>query len=574
MRKINKLFTEEVAGVKVVVSYDYKENTFKVVNEETDEVMKEGDETSVSAFLEVNGARIFAPRYMANYPVTKVNDNTANLQGLSPFGLLEFLRVRRDGTTLELMIYPREMQEGAKFLPGIKIPLGECLLESMDKSSMINLMVNFKESLPSLKKIAVRTYKECDNREVALVLDNGKYFPMVISPEDAGSFKNSIVLILQGNGVEIDKDALEKALMTPNTMSVVSQDLQEVEKDDTIKECFSVDDLINSQVVVFESSDLNALSHTLFHVHPEASSRKWKVSEIKECANKKGFYFEVQGKNTDDLLSDEMILGRLLSENVYITHNTPLHNSSPMDKAVFALMNGVSLTEAINSMVSSQTELLKKEKTLSECGLGCIGGLADVAVVTADVNASAAPASCGDNGGAMTSSDIHGIAGKILYPMQKNNKKKKEKDIVKVNDDLKNQILTEMGIADKYYQATTFQTHDVEILKEDDDVGDTSDFNLSAELGNNDTSSLLPSLGDSDSNLPALPDTQGADGENGEQPKEEQPEEEKKVALVVGNNPDNSSEVAIETDDGSLVYEPMDNLIVSSSMKQNPEDVA
>lgn len=583
MKKLNKLFTEEISGVKVLVSYDYETQTFKVVDKESGDILKEGDEIPVCEFLEVNGARIYAPRFMANYPVTKVNGNAADLHHMTPFSLLEFLRLRKDSTELELVIYPRDMQEGAKLLPGIKIPLGECLLESLDKASMINLMITYKEDLNKLKKVAVRTYKECDEREVALVTNDGKYYPMMITPEDTESFKNSLVLILRSNDVDLDKDSLEKALMTPNTLSVISPEQLDINEEDTITECFSVDDLINSQIVVFESSDLNSLSRTLFHVHPEATARKWKVSEIKESASHKGFFFEVQGKNTDKLLSDKLILESLLSENVYITHSTPLHDSSPMDKAVFAVMNGIDIKEAINSMVEEQTKLNQEEQHLKECGSIC--GLGDVAVVTSVAPApvvSTAAVTCGSDNVGMTSADIHGIAGKILYPPLKAEKKKKEKDVVKVNDDLKNKVLTEMGIADVYNQIMNLQKYDVEIkntLTEDDDIGDTSDFNLGSNIGSSDSNGLsgIMDLNTSDntasSDAPTLgeaePSLGGAESE--ENKSEEDKPEEGDVTLVIGDNPENPEEVACLDDEGTLVYEPMDNLVITTSDKHSDE---
>lgn len=579
MIKLNKLVTESISGVNVLVSYDDKTQTFKVVEKEKESnVLVEGDEIHVCNFLEVNGARIFAPRFMANYPIEKMNKNNADMTHMTPFSLLEFLRLRKgvDGA-LELTIYPRDMQEGAKFVPGIKIPLGECLVEDMKKSSLIGLMLSMKESMKNLKKVVVRTFNESDERQIAFATEDGKYFPMVLEPKDDDSFANSVVLILNNNGIELECDDMKKALSTPQTMTVISQDPAEMSEADTIQECFSVDDLIDSHIVVFESTDLNALSNTMFHVHPEATARKWKVSEIKEDANKELFYFEVQGNKTDELLSDDMVMGRLLSENVYITHRTPLHDSSLMDKAVFAVMNGMSITEAVQSMVKEQVKLNESKKKFIESGFGCVAGLGDVAAVTAAPMATDTTAlSCGSMEKGMTSADIHGIAGKVLAPMMKQ-KKKKEKDVVKVNDDLRAVILREMGIEDQYNKIMNIKQG----LKEDDaeegsgldlsaDAG-SSDFDLGSDLSS-ELNSDMASLGGDDSSggIPGEGEENTSSGED-DNDKDDKSLIDNDVALVTNSNEDDSSQVDLEYNDGSVTSESINNLVVASSVKPNED---
>ena len=563
MVKLNKIVTESISGISVLVSYDDKTQKFTVVDKETEEVLSTGEEIHVCNFLELNGARIFAPRFMANYPIEKMNANNADMSHMSPFSLLEFLRLRKgvDGP-IELTIYPRDMQEGSKFVEGIKIPLGECLVNDIKKASLINLMLTMKESMNNIKKIAVRTFNECDDRQIAFATEDGKYFPMVISPKDEDSFVNSIVLIFGNGGVDIDEEKLKTAFDTPHALSVISKDPCVEEEEDTITECFSVDDLINSHIVVFESSDLNALSNTMFHVHPEATARKWKVSEIKENVNKNVFYFEVQGNKTDDLLSDDFVMGRLLSENVYITHRTPMHESSPVDKAVFALMNGMDIKEAINSMVEEHNRLQKTNKSMQECGLGALAN---------------APVSTGcDCEGACTcghgtiSSDIHGIAGRVLAPMiKKKDNKKKTKDVVKVNDGIRSAILREMGIEDQYNDIMSIKQG----LKEDDepalnlDMGSGSDdssnsFNF--DLGNSGSSDNSSSglLGDS------MPPEDNSESENsGEENKNDRPEIDPEVAVVTDSVEDDSSLVEVKYTDGTISQEPLNNLVVSSSVK-------
>lgn len=567
MIKLNKLVTESISGVSVLVSYDDPSQTFKVCSKDKNEILIEGDEIHVCTFLEVNGARIFAPRFMANYPEEKVNQNNADMSHMSPFSLLEFLRLRKgvDGA-LELTIYPRDMQEGIKFLPGIKIPLGECLLEDMKKSSLINLMLMMKESAQLLKKVVVRTFKESDDRQIAFATEDGKYFPMVISPKDDDSFANSVVLVFGNGGVELDLDALKTALQTPQTMSVISRDPNEVQEIDTIQECFSVDDLIDSHIVVFESTDLNDLSNTMFHVHPEATARNWKVSEIKEDANKGLFYFEIQGDKTDEILKDDLVMGRLLSENVYITHRTPLHESTPMDKAVFALMNGMDISKVVKNMVAEQVQLNKTEKMFKECDCAGIGGLDVVASVTpaAPVSDGCLDASrCVFTAG-MTSKDIHGIAGKVLAPMKKQ-PKKKEKDVIKVNDDLRATVLREMGIEEQFNKIMSMGKD----LKEDgEDAGiefdnndsSTPDFNLDSALSND----VGDSLGDS-----LVPDSSSSDSDSDSS--------EEKIDFdvgVVGNSVEgDATKVEVNYIDGTTSEEPFTNLVVASSVKPDENDL-
>ena len=571
MIKLNKLVTESISGVNVLVSYDDPSQTFKVISKEKGDLLIEGDEIHVCTFLEVNGARIFAPRFMANYPLEKVNANNADMSHMSPFSLLEFLRLRKgiDGE-LELTIYPRDMQEGIKFLPGIKIPLGECLLEDMKKSSLINLMLVMKESTHLLKKVVVRTFKESDDRQIAFATEDGKYFPMIISPKDEDSFANSVVLVFGNSGIELDLDSLKTALKTPQTMSVISRDPNEVQEIDTIQECFSVDDLIDSHIVVFESTDLNDLSNTMFHVHPEATARNWKVSEIKEDVNKGLFYFEIQGDKTDEILKDDFVMGRLLSENVYITHRTPLHESTPMDKAVFALMNGMDINKVVKNMVAEQIQLNKTEKLFKECDCAGIGGLDVVAAVTpaAPVSDGCLDASrCVFTAG-MTSKDIHGIEGKVLAPMKKQ-PKKKEKDVIKVNDDLRATILREMGIEDQYNKVMGLNKdlkedgEDVGIEGLDNDSSVTDSFNLDSALSND--------VGDS------LGDTLVSDESNSDSVSSDKDSDENKIDYevgVVGETVEGEPmKVEINYIDGSTSEEPYTNLVVASSVKPDEDEI-
>lgn len=574
MNKLNKVVTESISGVNVLVSYDDQTQTFKVVDKEKEDVLIEGDEIHVCTFLEVNGARIFAPRFMANYPIEKMNANNADMSHMTPFSLLEFLRLRKgvDGA-LELTIYPRDMQEGAKFVPGIKIPLGECMIEDMKRSSLIGLMLTMKESFKDLKKVVVRTFRECDERQVAFATENGKYFPIVIEPKDDDSFANSVVLILGNSDVELESDTLKNALKTPQTMTVISRDPTESSEVDSIQECFSLDDLIDSHIVVFESSDLNALSNTMFHVHPEATARKWKVSEIKEDVDHNLFYFEVQGNRTDELLSDDFVMGRLLSENVYITHRTPLHESSPMDRAVFALMNGMSLTEAVKNMVDEQVKLDKLSKQMKECDCGgvCADGLSTVATVTASPIA-VSTVSCCDTSKGMTSADIHGIAGKVLAPMKKQHKKKNEKDVIKVNDDLRATILREMGIEDQYNKIMNIKQG----LKEDDeafptDASGSDDAGVGSDLATelaNDMASVSDSSSPVDFSFPGDSSDKQED-EQGEKSEEDKIDSD--VAIVTQISEDDSSKVGLEYSDGSVTEESFDNLVVAGSVKNTDE---
>ena len=52
MTALNNLFTEEIAGTIVLVSFDYNTQTFKVVNKQTEDILIDGDDISVNAFLE------------------------------------------------------------------------------------------------------------------------------------------------------------------------------------------------------------------------------------------------------------------------------------------------------------------------------------------------------------------------------------------------------------------------------------------------------------------------------------------------------------------------------------------
>lgn len=580
MIKLNKLITESISGVKILVSYDDQNKLFKIKDKETSEIIKEGDEISVEAFLNINGARMDTPRFMANYPVTKVNSNAADMSHFSPFSLLEFLRLRHDGTELELVMYPREYQEGCKFVPGIKIPLGECLIKDIKESSMINLMVCQKESLKDIKKIAVRTYKENDNREIALVTKDNKYYPFVIEPKETDSFANSLILILDGNEISLNPEDLKKACNQQDALTVISQDPKCCESEDTITEGMAIDKLINSHVVVFESTDLNSLSRTMFHVHPEATYRNWKVSEIKENADTNKFYFEVQGNNTDALLNDDFVLGRLLSENVYITHRTPLHESSPLDKAVFALRNGLSLKEAVDSLIKEQLNYNKAEKTIKECGLGDVGVTTATLAAPALVTSSTINCNCDNTG--VTLADIMPAIGQKQFDVKKKAKVAKEpKGEVKVNDNITNanpnktpfreEVLEQMGLTEQYSQLVKYLTEDEDDLPVDNAVAteEPQASEPSATLGDDSNISFdnlptIPSM-DTDSSLPSS-DTLGQNAENVET------KEEPKEVFKASDSSELPEEAILKGLEGEEFSEPYDNLVVNGSQQKSSEE--
>ena len=566
MTALNNLFTEEIAGTKVLVSFDYDTQTFKVVNKQTEDILIDGDDISVNAFLEKNGARVFLPRYMANDPVTTVNANNADKTHYSSWAVLLYLKNRADGIPMEMVIYPRDYQEGAKFLPGIKIPLGECVLDDMNKSSIVNLLMTQKDLLKDVNKVAVRTYTESDNREVALVAGTNKYYPMSVNPEDVDSFANSLILVVNSNGKEVDEDKLKKALNLKNTMSVLSSDEEQTQ---SVAESMSFDDIINKHVVVFESKDLNSLSRTLFHVHPEASYHNWKVSEIKENSNHNGFLFEVFGEATDSVLNDDFILGRLLSENVYITHRTPMHESSCAEKAIFSLMHGASMDDITNMVLTEHAKEAKQEKIMKECGLGVAdigGGVAlpvmDVGVTTvADMSPSC-----------VTSSDIHGIQGKVLAPMIPEKKVKKivvKKKKAKKESSVDEKLLSELGILDSYKKLVGLTEDDefnVGDATDDSSFENLGDFNDSADnatntgnfdnTGADDMSDDFSDLGDLGSD-DTTSDNSGDNAAEGEEPAD--------VGVVEEITED--GKLKINWEDGTTSDEETNNVLVTSSKR-------
>lgn len=563
MTALNNLFTEEIAGTIVLVSFDYNTQTFKVVNKQTEDILIDGDDISVNAFLEKNGARVFSPRYMANDPVTTVNANNADKTHYSPWAVLLYLKNRAESYPLEMIIYPRDYQEGAKFLPGIKIPLGECVLDNINKSSIVNLLMTQKDLLKDINKVAVRTYTESANREVALVAGTNKYYPMSVNPEDIDSFANSLILVVNSNGNEIDEEKLKKALNLTNTMSVLSSDENTAK---SVVESMSFDDIINKHIVVFESKDLNSLSRTLFHVHPEASYHNWKVSEIKENSNHDGFLFEVFGEATDNVLNDDFILGRLLSENVYITHRTPMHESSCAEKAIFSLMHGASMNDITSMILTEHAKKSKQERILKECGLGgadISGGVSlpimDVGVTTvADVSPSC-----------VTSSDIHGIQGKVLAPMIPEKKAKKviiKKKKSKKESLIDEKLLEELGILDSYNKLIG--------LTEDDDIGadnisnDSSfdnlgDFNDSTDISDNTGAFDNTDVGNNVTDFGNFNDL-GSNDETTENASEESNEQEQEDVGVVKEITE-EGKLKIAWEDGTSSEENTNNVLVTSS---------
>lgn len=586
MTILNNLFTEEIVGTRVLVSFDYDTQTYKVVEKDSEDVLAEGSDITVNNFLEKNGARVFLPRYMSNEPVTTVNANNADKTHFSSWAVLLFLRNRHDGVPVEMEIFPREYQEGLKFLPGIKIPLGECLLDDMKKSSIVNLLMKQKDFLKDLKKVAVRTYKESDDREVALVAGTNKYYPFKINSEETEPFANSLVLVVNNSGVDIDEEKLKKALFSKNTMSVLSAN----EGTPTLDESLSFDEIINKHIVVFESKDLNSLSRTLFHVHPEASYHGWKVSEIKENSNHDGFFFEVYGESTDEVLNDDFLLGRLLVEAVYITHKTPLHNSSLAEKAVFSLMHGADLKKVTEAMLNEKSF---EKKVITECG-----DFAGAGLMNGALSASAAELGGGSTslmaGGvpdtdlspsATTASDFHGMQYKVLYPQFKAKDKvtrKKKKKKAKKSLTAKEAMLAEIGILDSYKKLIGLVEDDENMnLGSDMDTNTGSDMNLNTgdsdmgDIGGDVTGDLGSDLSNSvdlgndlgtDSNSgDSMPDLSMGNGDEGAESVEADSEE------LVGTVESVTEEgkLVVRWDDDTTSLEDSNNLLLKSSKKSD-----
>lgn len=553
MTILNSLFTEEIVGTKVLVSFDYDNQNFKVTDSKTKDILIEGSDITVNAFLEKNGARVFLPRYMANDPVTLVNSNNADKTHYSSWAVLMYLRNRADGVPIEMVIYPRDYQEGSKFVPGIKIPLGECVVDDINKASIVNLLMTQKELLKNLSKIAIRTYKESDNREVALVASTNKYYPMNINPEDVDSFADSLILVISSSGKNIDEEKIKKALHLDNTLSVVSSSEEE---QDSLEESMKFDDIINKHVVVFESKDLNSLSRTLFHVHPEASYHGWKVSEIKENSNHNGFLFEVFGDATDKVLSDDFILGRLLSENVYITRRTPMHESSKAEKAIFSLMHGASMSDIKRMIIN---EGVPKEKEFEECGVTSAGMGLD-AGIPLQIMDTGVTTIADTSPSSVTSSDFHGIQGKVLYPMipeKKHKKKKKDKEIRSVLEN--EEILKELGISNTFSKL-------IALVEDDDEFNINSAENMeSSEVSSDEFDSNLFNDSNSDSDLNVGGDyiSNSTVSDTSSDPENKENSEEVGVVDRISRN----GKLIINWEDGSVSEEDTDNVILTTSKK-------
>lgn len=547
MTVLNSLFTEEIAGTKVLVSFDYDTQKFKVANSQTGDVLIEGSDIAVNAFLEKNGARVFLPRYMANDPVTTVNANNADKTHYSAWAVLLYLKNRADGIPIEMVIYPRDYQEGSKFVPGIKIPLGECALDNMDKSSIVNLLMTEKDLLKDLKKIAIRTYTESENREVALIAGTNRYYPMSINPGDVDSFANSLILVANSSGNDIDEEKIKKALNLKNTMSVISPDEGSAA---SLEESLSFDDIINKHVVVFESKDLNSLSRTLFHVHPEANYHNWKVSEIKENSNHDGFLFEVFGEATDEMLSNDFILGRLLSENVYITRRTPMHESSCAEKAVFSLMHGATMDDI-------------KKMMFKECGVS--GGMGLDAGVALPIMDTGVMTTADSSLSAVTSSDIHGIQGKVLAPMLPEKKKKKLKPKHKAKHEslIEENVLNELGIYDSYKKLIS--------LSEDEMDSFDSDFDLDMSSGDedfgNDSADDMFTDTDSIDNSGDNLNVDSGDVNNTAPEDTEVSTESKSEDIGMVEDISEEGNLIINWEDGTTSEEKIDNLLITSTKK-------
>lgn len=240
-----------------------------------------------------------------------------------------------------------------------------------------------------------------------------------------------------------------------------------------------------------------------------------------------------------------------------------MHESSCAEKAIFSLMHGASMDDITNMILTEHAKKSKQERILKECGLGGadIGGgvslpVMDVGVTTvADVSPSC-----------VTSSDIHGIQGKVLAPMIPEKKAKKviiKKKKSKKESLIDEKLLEELGILDSYNKLIG--------LTEDDDVGVDNDSSFDNLGDSNDSTDISDNTGAFDNTGVGNDTTDfgnfnnlGSNDETTENAGEESNEQEQEDVGVVEEITE-EGKLKIAWEDGTSSEENTNNVLVASS---------
>lgn len=242
-----------------------------------------------------------------------------------------------------------------------------------------------------------------------------------------------------------------------------------------------------------------------------------------------------------------------------------MHESSCAEKAIFSLMHGASMDDITNMILTEHAKKSKQERILKECGLGGVdigGGVSlpvmDVGVTTvADVSPSC-----------VTSSDIHGIQGKVLAPMIPEKKAKNKKKKSKKESLIDEKLLEELGILDSYNKLIGLTEEDdddggVDNISNDSSFDNLGDFNDSTDISDNTGAFDNTDVGNNVTDFGNFNDL-GSNDETAENASEESNEQEQEDVGVVKEITE-EGKLKIAWEDGTSSEENTNNVLVTSS---------
>ena len=337
MTKLNKVITEEIARLPVTLSFDYATKLYSVVDEKNKELYK-ADKWKMTTWLVENDARMFSPRYVANFPLSDVNRNEGDITHFSPEALLELLRIRNGAEDIKITICPRAVVKGANKIIDIEQKyLGEeCLVKDIKEASLLNFLEVADDE--DIKKLVIRKTDE-NEPQIALILGTNKYYPVIDNDEEG--FGESLCNVLKLQGCEFNKQEVLEALKTPG-LHIFEAEVEPAKK---------IESIIKEQEVVFESRNINQLSKTYIRMNANSQAEGWKVTPIKESGDY--FSFDVRGNFKNKNLRDDNYIGNFLVEGVRFIRGSLLNESNDISKATMAMNGGLTITEAMDALLGS-----------------------------------------------------------------------------------------------------------------------------------------------------------------------------------------------------------------------------
>jgi hypothetical protein len=137
--------------------------------------------------------------------------------------------------------------------------------------------------------------------------------------------------------------------------------------------------LLENHIVIVESNSLSAMTraHSKFTGYGQYSS--WTVGPVQESNG--SFSFKVESAEGDEAFNNDSLLSNMAGDQVSVKRATPTSESSEIDQAKFAVANGKTVDEVLDTMIGNPA--VKVEASLVSRFSSDVSGGASISKMTA-----------------------------------------------------------------------------------------------------------------------------------------------------------------------------------------------